>query len=122
MDNNKYPMPYSRQLTIKYPKPGYTNPIVKAHIFKISEPNKVLEIPLDKAYAIDDLVVGEVAWVTETHEKVIIRCFNRIQNHDKHVLYDVSAGTTIIVRERNGDDGWLDNGRAIQFVGNLGNS
>jgi dipeptidyl aminopeptidase/acylaminoacyl peptidase len=115
-------MPYPRQLTFKFPKPGTTNPIAKAHVFKISEPSRVLEIPLSKAFPIDELVIGELAWVTDTHEKLIIRCFNRVQNRDKHVLYEVSSGTAKIVRERNGDDGWLDNTRAMQYVGNLGNS
>jgi dipeptidyl-peptidase 4 len=122
MDDHQFPMAYTRQLNIKYPKPGYKNPIVKAYLFKVSDPSKLVEIPLDKAFPIDDSVIGEIAWLTDGHEKLIIRCFNRVQDRDKYLLYEVSSGASKIVRERDGDGGWLDNTKAIHYVGNLGNS
>jgi dipeptidyl-peptidase 4 len=115
-------LPYSRQKHIRYPKPGYPNPLVSASLFKVSEPTKFIDIPITNTFPIDDLVVGEVAWLTDTHEHIMIRCFNRIQNHDKHLLYWVATGEAKILRSRNADDGWLDNTKSLKYVGKAGNS
>jgi len=38
---------------------------------------------------------------------------------EKFVRVDVPAGTTTVVRERDGTDGWLDNNLAISFLGEI---
>jgi dipeptidyl-peptidase-4 len=110
---------YPREVNIRYPKPGFPNPTVSASIASISNPSEIHTIPLDIAFSKENIIVGEVAWVTDKHDSVIFRCFNRAQNHDKHLLFDVNSRTTKVVRERNSKDGWLDNTRSIKYVGKL---
>lgn len=122
MYGHEFAPPYPRTIPIRYPKPGFPNPIVSASVFKLSEPDKQIAIPIEQAFPKDDLVTGEVAWVTSSHRKLIIRCFNRIQNQDKHLLFNVESKEAKIVRERKPNDGWLDNNKAIKYVGKLDNS
>jgi dipeptidyl-peptidase 4 len=120
MNNHKNPQPYPFELKIRYPKPGFPNPTVTGQLFKVSDPSKMMDIPLDSAFPKDDIVVGELAWMTKGHDKLIVRCFNRIQNHDKHLLYEVPSGSSKIIRERDEKDGWLDNPKAMKYVGDVG--
>ena len=122
MNKQKWPQAYPKELRIRFPKPGYPNPIVKAGLVKVSNPGVVVDIPLSTAWPADNIVVGEVAWITGSHERFIVRCFNRIQNRDKHILYDVGSNSARIVRERDGTDGWISNTRAIKYVGEVKNS
>ncbi|KAF2663737.1 hypothetical protein BT63DRAFT_111158 [Microthyrium microscopicum] len=119
MDKNRKPMPYPRELKIRYPKPGFPNPIVKASVVKIDAPKDIQAVPVEKAFTEDNLVIGEAAWLTDKHDQIIFRCFNRPQNHDRHLLYKLSSKTADIVRERDAKDGWLENTKAIKYVGKL---
>ncbi|CRK13321.1 hypothetical protein BN1708_017178, partial [Verticillium longisporum] len=71
------------------------------------------------AFAADDLIIGDVAWVTTNHTSVLYRAFNRVQDQEKVVRVDVEDRKSTTIRERDGSDGWLDNLLAIQFVGRL---
>ncbi|KAA8898505.1 putative dipeptidyl peptidase 4 [Sphaerosporella brunnea] len=110
--------PYPKELEIRYPKVSETNPTVTFNLLKIASVD-VKEIPFN-AFAKDDLIIGEVAWVADHHENVIFRAFNRVQDKEKLVLVDVATGTSKVVRERDGTDGWLDNNIAIQYIGTVG--
>ena len=117
----KSPLPeapsYPTDLDIRYPKVGETNPTVTVHLIDVESLSEST-IPID-AFPPDDLVIGEVAWVTDTNEHVLVRAFNRVQDQDKHVLINVEAGSVSIVRERDGTDGWLDNTLAVTYIGSL---
>ncbi|KAL7622445.1 Dipeptidyl peptidase 4 [Parahypoxylon ruwenzoriense] len=121
MDNQQIAPVYPRELDLRYPKVGTTNPTVSLALLKVDTEEK-LSVPID-AFPADDLVVGEIAWVTSEHSSVIYRAFNRVQDLSKHVRVDVGDTiTTEVVRERNGTDGWLDNDMGIQFVGPIDGS
>lgn len=121
MDNQEIAPVYPRLLDLRYPKVGTTNPTVSLTLLRVGSEEK-LSVPID-AFVADDLVVGEIAWVTSEHNSVIYRAFNRVQDTSKHVRVDVGdAIATEIVRERNGTDGWLDNDMGIQFVGPINGS
>ncbi|OTB10080.1 hypothetical protein K445DRAFT_323385 [Daldinia sp. EC12] len=121
MDNQEIAPVYPRLLDLRYPKVGTTNPTVSLTLLKIDSEEK-LAVPID-AFPADDLVIGEVAWVTSEHSSVIYRAFNRVQDTSKHVRVDVGDTiTTEVVRERDGTDGWLDNDIGIQFVGSINGS
>lgn len=107
--------PYPSNLDIRYPKVGETNPTVTFHLLKAGEetPAKV-EF---ESFAPEDLLITEVAWVTDDHSHVIFRTMNRVQDLEKLVLVDVEGGgKTKIVRERDGTDGWIDNNLAITYI------
>lgn len=121
MDNQEIAPVYPRLLELRYPKVGTTNPTVSLTLLRIKSEEK-LPVPID-AFPADDLVIGEIAWVTSEHSSVIYRAFNRVQDRSKHVRVDIGdAITTEVVRERDGTDGWLDNDIGIQFVGPVNGS
>lgn len=120
MNDQEVAPQYPRELDLRYPKVGSTNPTVDFNMLEVAS-NTIRNVPIT-AFERDDQVVGEVAWVTEDHSAVIYRVFNRVQDLDKHVLVDPVAGTSQVVRERDGTDGWLDNTLAIQYIGAIGGS
>lgn len=117
MDNQKVAPAYPRELELRYPKVGTTNPTVAFHLLSVKD-KKTTEIPVT-AWAADDLIIGEVAWLTEEHDKVIYRAFNRVQDHEKLVVVDTTTKTSTLTRQRDGSDGWLDNNAAISFIGSI---
>lgn len=106
---------YPRELELRYPKAGTTNPTVELNIVDV-ETKKVVNVPID-AFSKNDTIVGEIKWVTDKHSALIYRAFNRVQDRDKHILVDVQTMASKAVRERDGTDGWLDNHMAISYVG-----
>jgi dipeptidyl-peptidase-4 len=117
MNNKKIAPLYPRELKIRYPKVGSTNPRVKARVIKVSNPKEIIEVPLSSTFAPDNLIIGEFAWLTDAHERFVLRCFNRIQNMDKHLVFDIETKTAKVVRERDGSDCWIDNKKSIKYVG-----
>ncbi|PWW77994.1 hypothetical protein C7212DRAFT_276799 [Tuber magnatum] len=118
MAGQKLAPPYSKELRIRYPKVGEKNPTVTFHILEINNPSAPRKIGF-QAYTPDNMIISEVAWVTENHEHVILRMQNRVQDTEKLVLVDAKSGNAKVVRERDGTDGWLDNFRAITYVHGL---
>lgn len=108
--------PYPEELHIRYPKVGETNPTVTFHLLHLSNLSAGVQKVDFTSFAPSDLLITEVAWVAEAHERVLFRTMNRVQNQEKLILVDVSSGTTTTVRERDGSDGWLDNNLAIQYI------
>ncbi|KAF3906351.1 Seprase [Dactylellina cionopaga] len=115
MDDQKVAPSYPHQLELRYPKVGTTNPSVTFNLLEVNGFKKS-NIPIT-AFAKDDTVIGEVAWLTDAHSKVIVRAYNRVQDKEKLVLVNVDNGKTKVVRERDGSDGWLDNNIAITYIG-----
>ncbi|KAK3302641.1 dipeptidyl peptidase IV N-terminal region-domain-containing protein [Chaetomium strumarium] len=117
MNNQPVPPPYPRELKLRYPKVGTKNPTVSLHLLDVAARSSA-QLSID-AWPADDLIIGEVAWVTEGHDKLIYRAFNRIQDHEKLVLVDTETQGSTVTRERDGSDGWLDNNLAITYIGPL---
>ncbi|USW56441.1 Putative peptidase S9, prolyl oligopeptidase, catalytic domain, dipeptidylpeptidase IV [Septoria linicola] len=115
MDNQEIAPPYPRELELRYPKVGTTNPTVQFNVLDLAS-KEYSEVPIT-AFSANDTVIGEVAWVTDEHSAVIYRAFNRVQDQDKHVLVDPVTKTAEVVRERDGTDGWLDNTLTISYIG-----
>ncbi|KAK4155727.1 putative dipeptidyl peptidase 4 [Chaetomidium leptoderma] len=107
--------PYPRELKLRYPKVGTKNPTVALNLLDVKA-KSLSPVSID-AWPADDLIIGEVAWVTEGHDKLIYRAFNRVQDHEKLVVVDTQAKKSTVTRERDGSDGWLDNNQAISYIG-----
>jgi dipeptidyl-peptidase-4 len=116
-DSAEYVPVYPRELELRYPKVGTKNPVVGFNILDV-ESGDVTNIPID-AFPEDDLVIGEVAWVTEEHSKVLYRAYNRVQDQEKIVTVDVEAGSSKVTRERDGTDGWLENNLQVRYIGSV---
>ncbi|KAF3924917.1 Seprase [Orbilia brochopaga] len=115
MDSQTIAPPYPRELELRYPKVGATNPTVSFTLLDATS-FKTTPVPIT-AFAKDDTIIGEVAWLTDDHAKVVARAFNRVQDQEKLVLVSVPEGRAKVVRQRDGSDGWLDNNIAITYVG-----
>ncbi|OAA53331.1 extracellular dipeptidyl-peptidase Dpp4 [Cordyceps fumosorosea ARSEF 2679] len=116
MDSQKVAPVYPKELKLRYPKVGTTNPRVSLHLLNV-ETKETTNIPVD-AFG-DETIIGEVAWVTKTHTKFIYRAFNRVQDLEKHITVDTRTGESKVVRQRDGTDGWFENDRTIQYAGSL---
>ncbi|TGZ78455.1 dipeptidyl aminopeptidase B [Ascodesmis nigricans] len=114
MDGQNVAPSYPRELDLRYPKVGTTNPKVSVHLLNVNS-GEVLDIPV-KTYPAEDLVISEVAWLADKHEKFIFRTMNRVQDQEKLVLVDTESGESKVVRERDGSDGWLDANMAITYI------
>ncbi|KAL2022510.1 hypothetical protein VTK56DRAFT_5117 [Thermocarpiscus australiensis] len=117
MDNQKIAPPYPRELKLRYPKVGTENPTVAFNLLSVKDLTSS-PVPVN-AWPADDLIIGEVAWVTDGHDKVIYRAFNRVQDHEKLVVVDTNSKSSTVTRERDGSDGWLDNNLAITYIGSI---
>ncbi|KAK4238960.1 putative dipeptidyl peptidase 4 [Achaetomium macrosporum] len=115
MNNQPVPPPYPRELKLRYPKVGTKNPTVSLNLLDVRARSSS-QVSID-AWPAEDLIVGEVAWVTDGHDKLIYRAFNRVQDHEKLVLVDTKSKSSVITWERDGSDGWLDNNLAITYIG-----
>ncbi|KAH9890195.1 dipeptidyl peptidase IV N-terminal region-domain-containing protein [Xylariomycetidae sp. FL2044] len=121
MDNMDIAPVYPKLLDLRYPKVGTTNPTVSMTMLFVESEEQV-PVAID-AYEADDLVIGELAWVTAEHSSLIYRAFNRVQDTSKHVRVDVGDSiSTEVVRETDGTDGWLDNNLAMQYLGPINGS
>ncbi|PHH87332.1 hypothetical protein CDD83_9007 [Cordyceps sp. RAO-2017] len=107
--------PYPNWLEQRYPKVGSPNPTAGLSILDVRT-GKVDSVPLE-AFAPDDTIVGEVAWLTEGHSALLYRAFNRVQDRDKHVVVNPQIREARVVRERDAGDCWLDNTRSIRYAG-----
>lgn len=119
-DNAEYVPVYPRELKLRYPKVGTKNPTVGFNILDVAS-GEIKNIPIN-AFPEDDLVIGEVTWLTEEHDKVMYRAYNRVQDMEKLVLVNVEEGSTTVTRERDGTDGWLENNMQVRYIGAVDNS
>ncbi|KAK2010950.1 hypothetical protein LZ32DRAFT_562215 [Colletotrichum eremochloae] len=120
MGNQKIAPPYPVELDLRYPKVGSKNPTVALTLLDL-ETQETTPVAID-AFPANDLVIGEVKWLTADHASVAYRAFNRVQDQEKLVRVDVEGTASKVIRERDGSDGWLDNNLGIQYVGPLQNS
>ncbi|CAI4212075.1 unnamed protein product [Parascedosporium putredinis] len=120
MDGQDLAPTYPKELELRYPKVGSTNPTVALHLLSTSSTQfDTVDITV---FEPQELIIGEVAWVTEGHDALLYRAFNRVQDHDAHVVVDPETLEQHKTRSRDGSDGWLENTGAIAYVGRLGNS
>ncbi|KAG9010682.1 hypothetical protein FRB94_010159 [Tulasnella sp. JGI-2019a] len=130
--------PYTNFITMKYPKPGYANPLASVHLFELDkymEANKsanatvpavnvTIELVWDGRQPVEDSVIMEVAWVANA--SLIVKEVNRSANNGSVILFDLDhtsfvGGKGRAVRKlgktgEQGDDGWIDPARTVRAV------
>jgi dipeptidyl aminopeptidase B len=119
-------MAYPDFKDIKYPKPGYPNPVVDLYIHTVgSEPWKVTyPEPLDKRGLFDDLfglegrdgdetdgwgnkkLITYVEWMGD--DKLMVSETNRVSDHFRAILVDVNEQAGKIVRDEKLNEGWFE--------------
>jgi dipeptidyl aminopeptidase len=123
----EFPIPYFAQhgddgeeaypdlVKIKYPKPGYGNPIVNILFLDIST-EEWYDVPVEDHPAADNLVT-EVVWTDNS--KAIVRLTNRESDILKISVVDAASRTGKIVRtsdETGADGGWFEVTHNTMFV------
>ncbi|KIJ55115.1 hypothetical protein M422DRAFT_41182 [Sphaerobolus stellatus SS14] len=122
--------PYTEFMTMKYPKPGYPNPIVGVLLLDLEGAKNagvnsgegveewVKEVDWEGRMRREDEVIMEVAWVANS--TVVIKEVNRSADEGRVVVVDVSDSNSgggkvegKVVRRlgkegEEGDEGWID--------------
>ncbi|GLB41533.1 putative dipeptidyl aminopeptidase [Lyophyllum shimeji] len=133
-DNNAV-IPYTHDVTMKYPKPGYNNPLVSVHVFDLARHTEdaasdaefpaaenTYELEWPGRHPVNDSIILEVAWVGDA--KLIVKEVNRNADDGNVVLFNLdnpdesARARGKVVRKlgkkgEEGDDGWIDNEQSI---------
>ncbi|KAJ7493362.1 dipeptidyl aminopeptidase [Mycena galericulata] len=121
-------VPYTSAVTMKYPKPGYRNPIVEVAVFDLAaylaagDPDvQILTLDWAGRHTEDDSVISEIKWVSD--DMLILKEANRNADNGSVVLFDkLATSSALSTAEREwgtvvrklgkdgeeGDDGWID--------------
>ena len=127
-DNNSAVVPYTHDVVMKYPKPGYPNPLVTVHVFDVKSylaedaklglpaTDSTLTLDWDGRHPMDDSIIQEVAWVGNT--TLILKEVNRNADDGSVILFELDSSNQFrhrgkVVRKlgkhgEQGDDGWID--------------
>lgn len=131
-ENANTVVPYPDHVVMKYPKPGYDNPLVSLHVFQLDEylatvqeigsganttavaQGATLELRWDGRQAPNNSIISEVAWVSGS--ALLVREVTRAAENGSVVFFDLSnkpGNVGKVVRKlgregEQGDDGWID--------------
>ncbi len=127
-DDNDAVVPYTHDVVMKYPKPGYPNPLVAVQVFDLSgyldvgltsrlpAADWTLTLDWDERHPADDSIIQEVAWVGNT--TLILKEVNRNADDGSVLLFELEGSDHLrdygkVVRKlgkrgEQGDDGWID--------------
>ena len=122
-------VPYPNHVTMKYPKPGYHNPIVSVHVFELDRYREAvakgdddagkhtIELDWTGKHADETRIVFDVVWVGNT--ELVVKEVDRA-GEDGHVVYFNLAADNLAARingrvarklgknGEEGDDGWIE--------------
>jgi dipeptidyl aminopeptidase len=122
-EDNDAVIPYTTDVVMKYPKPGYPNPLVSVHVFDLARfltDAATLTLDWDGRQNPENSVILEVAWIDGS--TLIVKEVNRNADDGSVVLFDLDAqesrsvGSVVRKLGKNGeegDDGWIDNKQTI---------
>ncbi|KAI8583529.1 hypothetical protein K450DRAFT_221602 [Umbelopsis ramanniana AG] len=129
---------YPQELVIKYPKAGYPNPTVSLHVYSLADDTSVMVNQNSTSVgiaAVDDEVVDfadndrlitQVVWTTTTHDHLVYKQTNRVQDHEKTITVSLpttgkttaTAMTSKVSKEYKPEDGgWVEVNQDIKFFG-----
>ncbi|KAF8643012.1 hypothetical protein AX16_009257 [Volvariella volvacea WC 439] len=130
-------IPYTSEVTMKYPKPGYNNPLVSVHVFDLAKflsddefangdltaENATLELDWAGRQAANNSIILEVTWVANT--TLLVKEVNRNADDGSVVLFNLEEGLSPsvaklgrVVRKlgklgEEGDEGWIDSEQTV---------
>ena len=127
-------IPYPKHVTMRYPKPGYANPLVSVHVFDLNgylaavdaefpaplSRNK-WELSWEDQRPQTDSIIQEVAWIDEN--SLIVKEINRSGNVGNVVLFNLQypdrRGSIVRRLGKNGeegDSGWIDSVSSMRHL------
>ncbi|KAI0065509.1 hypothetical protein BV25DRAFT_1798631 [Artomyces pyxidatus] len=123
-------IPYTESVTMRYPKPGYHNPLVSVHVFDLkrylaesalvsdfSAAEVTLELDWRDRKPKNDSIIMEIVWLG--NDTLLLKEVNRNADDGSVVLFEITDSQTVgtdvgrVVRKlgahgEEGDDGWID--------------
>jgi len=126
-DDSNAVIPYTTDVVMKYPKPGYNNPLVTAHVFDLDlylakdqsatagVGHAIFDLDWEQRKSSTDSIISEVAWVGNA--TLLIKEVNRNADDGNVILFNLDATRSKsygrVVRKlgragEEGDDGWID--------------
>lgn len=123
-------IPYTEDVVIKYPKPGYNNPLVSVHVFDLeaylvqaeslpttAADEAVVDLRWSDSFPLNNSIISQVAWLDNS--TLVLKEVTRAADHGNVVLFDLSTpssggiATGEVVRKlgidgEEGDEGWID--------------
>jgi Dipeptidyl peptidase IV (DPP IV) N-terminal region len=99
------PRPYPEYVDIKYPKPGYPNPIVEVHVSSVWGETWRVDGREGDGWE-DQKLVTNVKWMGEGN--VLVSETNRVSDHFRAVLVDVPTKSSSVVRDEKVQEGWFE--------------
>ncbi|KAL4062523.1 dipeptidyl aminopeptidase [Scleroderma citrinum] len=125
-------IPYTEDVMIKYPKPGFNNPIASVHVFDLasyleypemfSVADSTVELEWAGRFPSENSILSQVTWIDSS--TLIVKEVNRAADNGNVVLFsfDEQFGgetvTGVVVRRlgkdgEEADGGWIDPGQNI---------
>jgi dipeptidyl aminopeptidase len=129
-ENSYEVVPYTKDATMKYPKPGYSNPLVSVHVFDLGKymeggnidvagfpAGSTIELDWEGRQPKTDSIIFEVTWVA--NDSLILKEMNRNADIGNVVLFDLSTDArggfthgqvvrTLGKDGEEGDEGWIE--------------
>ncbi|TPX62178.1 hypothetical protein PhCBS80983_g00697 [Powellomyces hirtus] len=122
----KQPNAYLEQLSVKYPKPGYPNPVVTLHIATPGSADPAgldlaVEFEKEHYFRDDDRLIVEVAWVSD--ESLLVRMTNRVQDSQRLYLVASETGPSgtqwkgkMVRNHTETDGGWITRLQPLRVI------
>ncbi|KAI6130211.1 dipeptidyl aminopeptidase [Pisolithus thermaeus] len=121
-------VPYTEDVVIKYPKPGYNNPIASVHVFNLASyleysntfpaAASTVELVWTGRFLLDNSIISQVTWVDDS--SLIVKEVNRAADNgsviffslDKLILEQETASGVVVRRlglnGEEADEGWIE--------------
>lgn len=142
-DDSSAVVPYTQDVVIKYPKPGYNNPLASVHVFDVAQylersetssdstaETYTYELTWEGRFPVTNSIIMDVSWVGQS--MLIVKEVTRPADNGSVVYFDLSSmwnvETTVtgeVVRRlgsdgEEGDEGWIQSVRGIlMFCGHF---
>lgn len=103
---------------LKYPKPGFPNPIISMHVYDI-EKREIVDVIQPKGNSLgDDFIVYQAAWYS--NDQLLFKTTDRTSRKIHLNVFDFPSGASTIVRETdtNSYKGWYKNNGPLYILPN----
>ncbi|KAL0960550.1 hypothetical protein HGRIS_005588 [Hohenbuehelia grisea] len=126
-DDSKVASPYPTETVMKFPKPGYANPLASMHVFDVqghingsgkgSSGSSPIELDWSGRHSANNSLIHGAAWVANS--TLVVKEVNRGADAGNVVVFDFDAegdaskAQGVVVRKlgkdgEEGDNGWID--------------
>ena len=104
-------IPYTKDVSVKYPKPGYNNPLVSVHVFDLSNylandaslgrpvEEDIVTLDWDHRHPSNESIISEVTWVGNT--SLIVKEVNRNADDGNVVLFELADANLLTRSEEH---------------------